>query len=104
MPSLHLICRGSQHVRTLKFPEFESGFWDLNEGDAARLVSGMIYLHETKSTPSYFGGEVLAYRLASADELMPGRVVFRFRSLPEAKNVRWTGAKHGMAWSSGVLD
>jgi len=104
MASLHLICRGGLHLRPTRFPEFESGFWDLTEADAARLVGGRIYFHETKNSPSYFGGDVRTYRVAGPEEELPGRIVFTILSRADGKSAAWEGASHAMAWSGGVVE
>jgi hypothetical protein len=103
MASLHLICHGGLHLRTVKFPVFETGFWDLSESDAASLEGGMLFLHETKSRQSYFGGRVQAHRVAGPGEEMPGRIVFTVESTIEGKGAPWAGASHAMAWSGGLV-
>lgn len=104
MGSIHLICRGGLHLHPTAFPVFDSGFWDLSEADAERLVGGMLYLHETKASPSYFGGVVRGFRVAGSDELAPGRIVFSVESTREGKGVAWKGAAHSMAWTGGLVD
>lgn len=104
MAAIHLICRGGLHLRVMVYPTFESGFWDLPEGDAVRVVGGMLYLHETKATPSYFGGVVRSFRVAGDDESAPGRIVFAVESKGAGKGVPWRGASHAMAWTGGVVE
>jgi hypothetical protein len=103
MANLHLVCRDSLNLHATKFPEFESGFWDFTEEDAGRLVGGMLFLHDAKGKPSYFGGQVSAYRLAEAGEKEPGRIVFTLVSKAEGKAVAWEGAKHAVAWNGGLV-
>jgi len=104
MARVHLICRGGLHLRPIKFPLFESGYWDIGMAEAQRLLGGMLFLHERKSEPSYFGGTVRDVRLARSDEGFDGRIVFTILSQREGKNAKWEGADHAMAWTSGVLD
>ncbi len=103
MTSLHLICRSGLHLLPTKFPVFESGFWDLSADDAKRLVGGSLFLHETKSRPSYFGGTVLSWRVTEANEPYPGRIVFEVCSTASGKGAKWKGAAHAMAWSGGIV-
>ena len=64
----------------------------------------MVFLHETKAKPSYFGGRVESFREVETDMPHARRVVFRLTSLKEGKGAKWRGASHGMAWTSGVVD
>lgn len=111
--SIHLICRaktdgiGFVGVRAIKNPLFSSAFssgrWDLSEDVARSLVGGLIFLHQTKSSPSQFGGLIYEYY----DDPDPTaahehRISFRFLALSDARYVDWQGASHAMAWTSGV--
>jgi len=103
MPSIHFICRGGLNLHVVKHPVYECGVWDV-ENDAPKLVGGMLYLHEAKADSSYFGGRIESFRVVETDEAHSLRVVFTVRSLREGKGVRWCGAAHGMAWTSGVVE
>ena len=103
MLSIHFICRGSLNVHVVKHPVYESGVWDV-ENNAAKLVGGMLYLHEAKADPSYFGGRIESFRVVETDEAHSRRIVFTVTSLREGKGVRWRGTAHGMAWTSGVVE
>jgi hypothetical protein len=46
----------------------------------------------------------MSARTVVTDDAHSVRFVFRFKPLPEAREVRWKGAKHGMAWKSGVVE
>ncbi|MFC3078199.1 hypothetical protein ACFODL_08895 [Phenylobacterium terrae] len=104
MASLHVICRDRLHLHVTQFPEFESGYWDLSEGDAQRLVGGMLYLHQKKGEPSYFGGTVQSYRVSGPEDVIADRIVFTITATAEGKGASWRGASHGMAWSSGIIE
>ncbi len=104
MPRRHVICRDQLYLRATAHPQYESGFWDIPEAQARALVGGMLYLHQTKAEPSYFGGQVMGYRVAGPDEVLPGRIVFTVLSQKEGKSMAWEGASHGMAWDSGHLE
>ena len=100
----HVICRDRLYLRATALPHFESGFWAIPEAEARALVGGILYLHQTKAEPSYFGGEVLRYRVAGPDELLPGRIVFTVLSQHQGRSMAWEGASHGMAWDGGHLE
>ncbi len=104
MPRRHLICRDRLYLRATAHPQYESGFWDIPEAQAHALVGGMLYLHQTKAEPSYFGGKVLGYRVAGSAESLPGRIVFTVLSQQHGKSMAWEGASHGMAWDGGHLE
>ena len=105
MPSIHFKCEDRLNLhRVSDDGEYESGNWDVTAADAEKLVGGMIYLHNTKSERSYFGGRIKSARCVVTDDAHPVRFIFRFKPLSEARDVRWNGAKHNMAWTSGVVD
>ena len=104
MARLHVICRRGLHLQVTSFPVFESGYWLLGEEEARRLQGGMLYLHETKSKRSYFGGMVRGWRISGLPGEPAGRIVLEVRSEAAAKGIPWQGADHSMAWSGGVLD
>jgi hypothetical protein len=99
-----LICRKRRYLTALDSPEFESGYWTFYESEANRLVGGALYLHEKKSEPSYIGGTISGFRLASPEEPYPGKVVFRFTPEEICQNIVWEGDSHPMAWMGGILD
>jgi hypothetical protein len=103
MARIHFICRNHLGVIPTKFPEFESGSWDIPEVDAKTLLGGTIFLHETKSSPSYFGGTISHYRVVEIDQAHSNRIVFTLTSTKEARGIDWEGIDHAMAWSGGVL-
>jgi hypothetical protein len=104
--SAHFLCRivdgKPRHLRAVSFPVFESGMWDIKEDEAKALVGGMIYLHDTKAEPSYFGGVVTGYRPADGAEY-EGRWVFTVASTPSGKKAAWEGKDHAMSHFSGIL-
>jgi hypothetical protein len=104
MARIHFICRGGLNLKTTAFPEFESGFWDISAEDAARLVDGMIYLHESKPEPSYFGDTITAYRVEELAEAHAQRIVFTVVSQQEGRGVVWEGQDQVRAWTSGVIE
>ena len=97
----HFICRHAQGVKVLQMPKYESEAWDVSEDDARQLVGGVIYFPETKGKPSYFGGVVTSYRLSDAQ---PGRIIFLFDAMKDARGVAWEGQDHERAHYSGVVN
>lgn len=101
----HFVCKNQLNLWVVDKGDalYDSGFWDIPEDDARKLVGGSIHLHEAKSKVSYFGGTVLKYRV----ELYPAehakRVVFTLRSTKEGRGVRWSGRTEARAWYSGVV-
>jgi hypothetical protein len=105
MPRAHFICKGGLNLRAVRFPQFDSGFWDISEADAARLVGGTLHLHETKTERSYFGGDITGYRIEERpEEAHVRRIVFQVTSTATGRGARWSGANHALAWYSGVVE
>ena len=105
MASAHLICREAFGVNKSEGKnEYTTGSWVLTEDEAASLIGGRLYLHNTKSEPSYFGGTVLEwFRSKREDAAIEEGLTFRIVSDREGKGVAWRGADHSMAWFSGVV-
>ncbi len=91
MAVVHLIERGvfPENLQCLdkENNEWESGFWVVAEDTAQQLVGGMICLHEAQDKRSFFGGEILGYRMVTGDDKKL-RAAFRFRATPEGRDVR----------------
>jgi hypothetical protein len=66
---------------------YESGFWKVGEETARSLKGGLIYFHERQDTPSFFGGEILDYRI-QRDGPYANRIIFKFKYLARCKYVR----------------
>ena len=66
----------------------------------------MIYLHETKSAASYFGGRVTSWCHATDHDTAEhaGDVIFTIEANVEGKGQPWSGQDHSMAWTSGLLE
>ncbi|EME68570.1 hypothetical protein H261_17748 [Paramagnetospirillum caucaseum] len=105
MKAIHLKCEDRLNLTCVKMPVFESGYWDISESDAAVVVGGMIYMHQTKNELSYMGGVVQSFRIEVRPELAHAtRIIFVFESTKEGRGAKWKGADHAMAWYSGVVD
>lgn len=122
MKSIHFICkrqgtglRGlSLNSNPYSFSSFEisqgegiSGFWDIKESEAERLVDGFLFLHEVKSRKASFAGKIIDYEVVVLDEFQRSkRVAFKLKALnAHANPTFWpkNGASHAMAHCSGVV-
>lgn len=86
MPTqIHVIERAG-HIHPIEGDMLESGFWAVTSELASALVGGHIYFHKKQKEPSFFGGKIIGYRVETTGEHI-GRVVFRFKSTREHRNV-----------------
>lgn len=105
MKYLHVICKGGCNLKRITQNVFDSGYWPVNEDDAGLLVGGVLCLHETKSSKSYFGGVVMSFREAGIEHPQsPKRKVFTIQPTIEARGQRWRGENAAMVWVGGVVD
>lgn len=107
---IHFICKDRKGVRTIdaKSAVYESAAWLLSPDEMGALEGGRIFFHQTKSTPSYFGGTILNARPVDGESPGEGgrvRWAITLRSQLDGKGVDWdqAGYTHGMAWTSGVI-
>jgi hypothetical protein len=70
--------------------EWESGYWQLPEETAKKLVGSVLYLHRTKLAPSHFGGDILDYRIEESGK-HAGHVVFKLHAKADCKGVKIDG-------------
>jgi hypothetical protein len=106
--AIHLINRrdGASLHGMSRWPGEPAGFrrccWHISDEQAAELIGGWVYFHETKSTPARFGGLILGFEPGDGD--MPDRKIILFRGDGRTRGAKWRGADHGMAMWSGVID
>lgn len=85
--------------------EWESGFWEVTEENAQKLVGATLYLHRTKHQPSHFGGRILSYRIEKGAS--SPRVVFTVRAAVDCKDVktppRGWAKDHKILWEASEL-
>ena len=102
---------------------FTSGFWVCGTSEATELVGGRLHLHENKAEKSWLSGKVIDVLLINMD--FPGRwfvderdesndwqpakirdrIVFKVEVTASTRvPTAWRGAKHKLAFSSGVID
>ena len=96
---IHPVAEGSK--------EYESGFWAIPPHTAQLLVGGDIYFHKKQRERSFFGGKILAFRLAPDGEYT-GRIIFSFAPDQEHRNVSaghggWSAEKKIVLLSRGTL-
>lgn len=90
MASIHFIER-MQNMHSIDKSNniWESGNWVIAVPTAQELVGGNIYFHSAQDGPSYFGGEIIGFRVIPEDAKdNPGRIIFSFKPSIEHKNVR----------------
>jgi hypothetical protein len=87
MTAVHFLER-SDNVRKTdpRKNEWESGFWDVAQEHAQKLVGATLYLHRTKHQPSHFGGRILSYRIEEGASIP--RVIFTVRAAADCKDVK----------------
>ena len=90
MAAIHLI-ENEGIMAKVGVHEYESGNWHVAVRTAQQLVGGDLYLHPAQDAPSSYGGTILSFRVMAADEVAPGRIVFRFRFSPPYRGVQSRG-------------
>ncbi|MGQ0749401.1 MAG: hypothetical protein ACT4PS_02590 [Betaproteobacteria bacterium] len=104
MTAIHLLERSDNVRKTDRLKnEWDSGFWDVTEEKAQKLVGALLYLHRSKHQPAHFGGRILSYRTAPAGPFS-GRIVFTLRATADCKDVKtnlkgWTN-DHKIIWDA----
>ena len=79
--------------------------WKMSPANAANLIGTWIYLHDRKSELARIGGLVTAVEPTTEPGFTDqGRYAITFTSHPDAKRMRWRGARHAMAWTSGPIE
>ena len=85
--AIHLVERvGLMRMIDPTSREYESGFWVIGQQTAAELVGCDIYFHKKRAEPSFFGGQILSFRVQPEGE-HAARIIFRFRPLQSHKGV-----------------
>ena len=91
--NIHLIEQLNNFVK-VQDNIWESGWWNIDESKAKKLVGGEIYFHKKQQEPSFYGGTITGYRIEQ-DGQYQGRVVFTLQHSAACRNVKTD--KHG--WS-----
>jgi hypothetical protein len=112
MKAVHLICRDDEDTKRPKGivkiegeNQYTSEAWDFSPEQASSLIGGGIFFHRTKAAKSFFGGIIGAFEEIDRQDLAhPERIRFTFTSTKEARNQRWRGSDHSMAWTSGIIE
>lgn len=113
MKKLHLICKRDEEGHSLKGlyrvdaekHTWASGKWDIKPEEAKQLIGGKLFLHQSKTERSHFGGTVIGVNeVLAEDRARPDRVEFEFTFEPDARGVLWDGADHAMASYGGIID
>lgn len=91
--NIHLV-EPLNNFAKLQDNEWESGWWNIAESEAKKLVGGEIYFHKKQIEPSFYGGIITGYRVGQ-DVQYQGRVAFRLKYDAACRNVNTD--RHG--WS-----
>jgi len=84
--NIHLVESMNNFVK-LQDNIWESGWWQLEESKAQKLIGGEIYFHKKQQEPSFYGGTILGYRIEQ-DGQYQGKVVFKLQHKQSCRNVR----------------
>ena len=81
-PRIHLIEKRG-YIKKLKDVEreYESGWWPVSEETAQSLIGGLVLFHETRTKPSFFGGNDLGVPNRDGGGI-PGPYCLQGRVLP----------------------
>jgi hypothetical protein len=109
--SIHLKCVKLANGQAMNVSHIEgtsnfiSGYWFLNDQEAEALIGGWLYLHETKASKSYRGGQISGVKHEiRTDVANKDRIGLIFRPMVEAIGVAWRGQRHDMAWTGGLVE
>lgn len=83
---IHLVENLNNFVK-LKENLWESGWWELEESKAAKLVGGKIYFHKVQQERSFYGGNITGYRIVRDGE-HKGLIVFQFQHNKVCRDVK----------------
>jgi hypothetical protein len=86
--NIHLV-EPLNHFVKIEDNVWESGWWNLDESEAKKLVGGEIYFHKKRQEPSFYGGTILGYRINDGGEYQ-GRVIFKLKYSQACRNIRTT--------------
>lgn len=94
--SLHVLCRHEgptpKGLKTLDRAKgiYESTSWRVPEHLCMNLIGKTFAMHESKTKPSYFGGEIIAVdRKPIEDNGGEVRAIVTFRATREGKGINW---------------
>ncbi len=93
--SLHVLCRyegtSPKGLTRLEVGVFESVSWRVKEAQFPGLIGKTFCMHESKSKPSYLGGEIIEIRQAAIpDNGGELRAIVKFRVVPEVRDgIKW---------------
>ena len=84
--NIHLVELKNNFVK-LNDNVWESGWWQLDESKAQKLIGGEIYFHKNRQEPSFYGGTILGYRV-DQEEQHRGRIIFKLQYRQTCRNIR----------------
>jgi hypothetical protein len=84
--NIHIVEHKNNFVK-LHDNVWESGWWQLDESKAQKLIGGEIYFHKKRLEPSFYGGTVLGYRVDQEGQYR-GRIIFKLQYRQTCRNIR----------------
>ncbi|MBM6577101.1 hypothetical protein KCP91_12030 [Microvirga sp. SRT01] len=83
---------------------YRSCCWLLTEADQKALIGGWLYLHPSKSQGATHGGRIIGFEPAIREtSAIQDGVAILYIADVAARGVKWRGASHGMAYTSGIV-
>ncbi len=83
---IHLIEIANNFVK-LHDKVWESGWWQLGEDEARKLIGGQIYFHRKKTEPSFYGGSIRGFRVKEEDP-HKGSIIFEFEYREACRGIK----------------
>jgi hypothetical protein len=104
--AIHLLERSDNVRKTDKSKnEWETGYWEMTEDTAQKLLGSVLYLHRGKLQAAHFGGTILGHRVEEAGP-HAGRIVFKLRADADCKGVKTDGKgwskDHKIFWDAPI--
>ena len=114
MKALHVICRrkpsgqaGRVGVKPIEGQQhmFSSDAWVKYKWTPETIIGAMLYMHQTQSQPSEFGGEIVGCELISPKGANQAndRYRFIFRATHDSRGMKWRG-NHGQTEQGGLVE
>ena len=111
--ALHVICKrkpngqaGRIGVQPVDVKEhiYLSDAWVTNGWTSETVIGAMLYMHQTQSTPSEFGGEIIGCELISPKSSEQPRDRYRliFKATHDSRGVKWRGNR-GQTEQGGLV-
>jgi hypothetical protein len=84
--NIHIVETLNKFVR-LPDNQWESGWWDIDEDRAGKLIGGNVFFHKKQMEPSFFGGTITGYRIEQEAQ-HEGMIVFTLQYNAACRDIR----------------